>query len=406
MKGKSILISGAGIAGPTLAYWLERRGFEPVLVERAPHFREGGYMIDFWGLGFEVAERMGLVPRLREVGYVIDRLKFVDEQNRVRSELGGDVLTSALGEKFVSLPRGDLAKAIFDLIDGKVETIFDETISTIEETPDGLEVKFERTGSRRFDLVAGCDGLHSVVRTAVFGPEQKFEKYLGYYTASFLTNNYVPRDARTYLSYAAPGRQISRYALRGERTAFFFVFAQEARLDRDRQEEDARPLLHETFGRDAWVEIPEILRRLDACNDLYFDSVSQIQMPQWSRGGCVLLGDAAYCPSLLAGEGASFAMAGAFILAGELERAEGDYARAFAAYEERFRPFIERKQRSAAQFAGSFAPRTRFGLFVRDQVLHLAARFRPVTNWLMRRFVNDRYTLPDYGGGGPGRGPG
>jgi 2-polyprenyl-6-methoxyphenol hydroxylase-like FAD-dependent oxidoreductase len=287
-----------------------------------------------------------------------------------------------------------------------METIFDDHIHTIQELPDGVEVTFEKAAPRKFDLVAGCDGLHSAVRAAVFGPEETCEKYLGYYTASFLTSDYSRRDERTYLSYAAPGRQISRYALRGDRTAFFFVFAQEARFDRDRQPETARGFLREMFAHDDWVEIPEILRRLDACSDLYFDSVSQIQMPGWSRGRSVLVGDAAYCPSLLAGEGASFAMAGAYILAGELERAEGDYARAFFAYEEEFRPFIERKQQSAAQFAGSFAPRTRFGLFVRDQVLNLAARFRPVTSWLMRRFVNDRYALPTYGGGGPVGGPG
>jgi 2-polyprenyl-6-methoxyphenol hydroxylase-like FAD-dependent oxidoreductase len=402
MKRKSVLIAGAGIAGPTLAWWLLERGFEPVLLERASHFREGGYMIDFWGVGFEVAKRMGLVPRLREVGYVIDRLQFVDERSRIRSELGGEFLTGAMGDDFVSLPRGDLARMVFDQVAERIETIFGDTITHLSETADGVEATFEHGSPRRFDFVAGCDGLHSAVRTLRFGPEESFEKYLGYYTASFLTDDYSPREEKTYLSYAAPGRQISRYALRGNRTAFFFVFARDSQIERERLEQDGRELLHEIFERDRWVEIPEIMRRLDECEELYFDSVSQIQMPQWWRGRVVLIGDAAYCPSLLAGAGASFAMAGAYVLAGELARERDDHERAFRNYDQRLRSFIEEKQRSAAQFAGSFAPSTRFGLFVRDQVLRLASRFRPVMNWLMRRFVIDRYSLPDYGsGGGP-----
>ncbi|HEX3817289.1 MAG TPA: FAD-binding domain [Chthoniobacterales bacterium] len=401
MSRLTILISGAGIAGSTLAYWLRRCGFEPVIVERAPEFRSGGYMIDFWGLGFEVADRMGLVRRLQEVGYQIERIQFVDEKNNLRSELNGDVFRRALGQRFVSLPRGDLARAIFDLVADNTEVIYDDSISALHEAADGVQVNFTRRAPRKFDLVVGCDGLHSAVRTAAFGAEAKFEKYLGYCTASFLTADYPRRNEHAYFSYAAPGRQISRYALRDGRTAFFIVFAQPE--SPNEKPPDARRLLHKTFRHDRWIELPEILRRLDRCDDLYFDAVSQIGMPSWSRGRCVLVGDAAFCPSLLAGEGASFAMAGAYILAGELQRAGGDYAQAFAAYEKRFRPFIERKQRSAAQFATSFAPRTRFGLFVRDQVLRLASVCRPVANFLMRRFVADTFALPDYaiGGGAP-----
>src|SRR5689334_1101810 len=168
-RQRSVLISGSGIAGPTLAYWLLRAGLMPTLIERAPHFRQGGYMIDFWGAGFDVAEKMNLLPRLREVGYYFDRLKFVDERGRTRSELGGRVFRSALGERFISLQRGDLARAIFDTIAGEIEIIFDDSIANIREDPSGLDVSFERSSPRRFDLVVGCDGLHSAVRHIVFG---------------------------------------------------------------------------------------------------------------------------------------------------------------------------------------------------------------------------------------------
>jgi 2-polyprenyl-6-methoxyphenol hydroxylase-like FAD-dependent oxidoreductase len=394
---KSVIISGAGIAGPTLAYWLLETGFEPVLIEQAAQFREGGYMIDFWGVGFDVAERMNLIPRLRDVGYLIDRVKFVDERGRMRSGFDAEILRRALGDRFFSLPRGDLARAIFDTVADKIETIFGDNIIAMREDPTGVDVQFEHGHPRRFDLVAGCDGLHSGVREIAWGPEKEFEKYLGYYCASFLTTNYLQREERTYTSYAEPGRQISRYALRGGRTAFLFIFAREQPLAGHPEQPSAKAILEEIFASDRWDEIAEILQRLKTCGDLYFDSVSQIQMPAWSKGRIVLVGDAAYCPSLLSGEGAGFALAGAYLLAGELQQASGDHVVAYHAYEQRFRDFIERKQRSAEQFATSFTPKTRLGLSVRDLVLRFTA-FSPVANWLMRRFVTDRFELPDYPG--------
>ncbi len=397
MRQKSVLISGAGIAGPALAYWLWHRGFEPVLIERADQFREGGYMIDFWSVGFDVAERMNLIPHLRDVGYLIDHVKFVNEDGRTRSSFRAEILRRALGNRFFSLPRGDLAKAIFDLVADKIETIFGDSVTAIHEDPAGVDVQFEHGQSRRFDLVAGCDGLHSGVRQIVWGAEKEFEKYLGYYCASFLTTNYPHREERAYTSYAEPGRQISRYALRGDCTVFLLIFARQQALARSLDQAIAKEMLVERFADDRWSEVAEILKRLGSCDDLYFDSVSQIQMPAWSKGRIVLVGDAAFCPSLLAGEGAGFALAGAYLLAGELQRASGDHIAAYRAYEQRFRPFIERKQKAAQQFASSFTPKTRLGLFVRDLVLRFTA-FSPVSNWLMRRFVTDQFELPDYPG--------
>lgn len=396
MAKTSILISGAGIAGPTLAYWLRARGFEPVLIERAPRFREGGYLIDFWGVGFDVAERMALVPVLRDRGYVIDQLRFVTDDGTTRSELGGDTIRRAVGDRFVSIARGDLARAIYDLVEDKVEVMFGDSIRSLHEDEAGVEVTFDHAPGRRFDLVIGCDGLHSKVRAASFGPEAQFERYLGYVTASFMTTGYPHRDEHTYLSYPAPGRQIARYALRDDRTVFFLVCARTDRPLIDPHDTAAQQrLLTEAFAADRWHELPAILERLATCEDLYFDSVSQIEMPAWSRGRVALIGDAAYCPSLLAGQGTAFAMAGAYILAGELERAGGDHHAAFAAYERAFRPFIERKQKAARKFAGSFVPRTRLGIFARNQALRLMS-VPWLGNWMMRRMLVDDCVLPEY----------
>jgi len=394
MSRQTILVSGAGIAGPTLGYWLLRRGFTPVLIERAPRFREGGYIIDFWAAGFDVAERMGLIPSLRQVGYNFNRIEFVAKDGKRRSAIGGNSFKRVLGDRFFSIHRGDLAHAIYRSIEGDIDTIFGNSIVGIRQDADCAQVTFAHGVPRAFDLVIGADGLHSVVRSVVFGPQENFESYLGYYAASFIASGYPKRNEHTYLSYAAPSRQISRYGLRDDRTAFLFVFASRHPLPAMTHDMTAqKQLLCQTFSRDPWNEWREIERRLEACEDLYFDAVSQIVLPCWSQGRVALVGDAAYCPSLLAGEGAAFAMAGAYILAGELERAPGDYAQAFANYERRFRPFVEGKQKSARAFASSFAPKSPLGLFLRHQVLRLSA-IPAVADWIMRRIVTDSFVLP------------
>ena len=352
-------------------------------------------MIDFWGPGFKVAERMGLLPRLREVGYKIDELKFVGRNGKVRSSLDANTIYQSVKDRFISVPRGDLAKAIFDMVADKIEIIFGDSIKGLQEDAVGVKVTFQNAPIRRFDLVIGCDGLHSAVRNEIFGPEDRFEKYLGYYVASFITDRYSHRDTKKYVSFTAPGSQISRYALRGDRTAFLFVFTCDKKFAGEISTEEAKKILLERFRATDWIETPEILARLEEATELYFDSVSQIRMPGWSKGRIALVGDAAYCPSLLAGEGASFAMAGAYILAGELERVNGVSANAFQKYENRFRDFIDAKQKSAESFAGSFTPRTRFGIVVRDLVLRLSA-LPFVADWLMRRFITDDFELPVY----------
>jgi 2-polyprenyl-6-methoxyphenol hydroxylase-like FAD-dependent oxidoreductase len=395
MPVTSVLISGAGIAGPALAHWLKRYGFEPVLVERAPAFRDGGYMIDVWGTGYEILEHYGLLQAARERGYVFNRLKFVDEKGREVSGFGGEIFRGAFDNRFFSIPRGDLAHVLFQTIEGKVETIYGATIRALDADENGVRVELSHGEVRRFDLVIGADGLHSRVRELVFGPEPRFEKFLGYCAASFITTDYPHRDEATYVSFARPGRQISRYAMRGNRTAFLLVFAADAPPKVAPHDIAAQKrLLHEKFGNDGW-ECREILSRLDTADELYFDPVSQIRMPQWTRGRVGLLGDAACCPSLLAGAGSAFAMLGAYVLAGELHKAGGDHRIAFAAYEEKLSAFMRRQQDNAVRFAGSFTPKTAFGVFLRDRVLNLM-NITPIGVWLTKQMLGESYPLPDY----------
>jgi len=396
---RSVLISGAGIAGPTLAYWLVHRGFEVTIVERAPAFREGGYLVDFWGVGFDVADRMGLIPRLREVGYRMDRLRFLNERGETRSSLGPRTLHGALGDRFLSIQRGDLARAIFDRLEGQVDVLFGTSIETIESHAGGVDVAFSRGPSARFDFLVGADGLHSNVRSLVFEFPASEERFLGFVAAAFSADRYPAREEHSYISFAEPGRQVSRYALRDDKTVFLLIAAVKTlpevvspggRGFQDPSEQKA--WLRHAFEGVSWREGPEILARLEAADDLYCDAVTQVVLPYWSRDRVALLGDAAFCPSLLAGQGSAFAMLGGYVLAHELALTGGDPA-ALVAYERRLRPFIEKKQRAARSFASSFTPSSNFGLFVRDQVMHLMNVPR-LGGLAMSRMFKDRFTLP------------
>jgi 2-polyprenyl-6-methoxyphenol hydroxylase-like FAD-dependent oxidoreductase len=394
-RAKSVLISGAGIGGPTLAYWLERYGFDVTLVELAPQPRMGGYVIDFWGLGYDVAERMGLVPALARTGYQIKELRFVDERGRRTGGFGVDIFRRLAGGRYVSLPRSVLARLIYETIASRCAFVFGDSITGLSQTEDGVDVSFAHAPSRRFDLVIGADGLHSAVRRLAFGKEERFEKYLGYAVAAFEVEGYRPRDEDVYVSYSLPGKQAARFAMRNDKTLFLFVFSADRPPSAGPHDTQAhKAVLRAEFDAAGW-ECPEILAAMDQSGELYFDRVSQIRMPGWSRGRVALLGDAAFAPSLLAGQGAALAMAAAYMLAGELANADARHAPAFARYEQLLRQFMLQKQKSAEQFAGSFAPKTSLGIFVRNQVTKLF-RIPVVADLFLGRGLLDRLELPDY----------
>jgi len=391
-----ILISGLGIAGPTLAYWLSRHGFEPVIVERAPRLRTGGYIVDFWGKGYDVAERMGLLPQLEARGYFVREVRLVDGRGLRVGGFFADVFRRATGGRFVSLPRGELSAAIHGAIEGKVEILFGDSIAALDERDGGVTVRFARSSPvRDFDLVVGADGLHSQVRGLRFGAEGAFEVPLAYKVAAFEAPGYAPRDEDVYVSYSEPGRQVARFALRGDRTLFLFVFHDASpELPREDDADAQKAVLHRQFGSSGW-ECPRILAALDGCDEIYFDRVSQVRMESWTQGRVALVGDAAWCPSLLAGEGSALAMIGAYVLAGELRRAEGDWRAAFARYERMLRSFIAEKQGAAVRFASSFAPRSTLGIAVRNLVTRAFA-VGPIADLFLGRALRDEIHLPGY----------
>ena len=230
MRGKSVLISGVGVAGPSLAYWLDRHGLIPTLVERAPALREGGYIIDFWGAAYDIAEQMGVLPELLRAGYRVREVRIVDERGHRKGGFDAALFREAAFGRYTTIARGDLGAILFRAIDTRVETLFGDSITGLEDGVDGVLVHFEHAPPRRFDLVVGADGLHSTVRSLAFGPEAQFEKFLGQTVVAFQVAGYPHRDEDVYVAYSAPGRQIARFALRGDSTLFLCVFAEETRV--------------------------------------------------------------------------------------------------------------------------------------------------------------------------------
>ena len=393
MGRTTVLISGIGIAGPTLAYWLKAAGFAPTLVESAPTLRSGGYVVDFWGLGYDIAERMGLLEQINRAGYHTREMRIVDDRGERITGFGTNVFAELTGGRYVTLARSDLSRLLFKAIEGKLETIFGDEVVSLQQQADCVEVQFMQAGRRRFDLVVGADGLHSRIRKLAFGPQDRFEKHLGYAVAALEVRGYRPRDEDVYVLYGQPGRMLGRFTERDDRTLFLFVFTNEdgalpAQLG------PQKAMLREKF-RDAGWEVPCVLDELDRARELYLDDVSQIRMEGWSRGSIALAGDAAFCVSLLAGQGTALAMISAYALAGELARAGGRHEEAFAKYESLLRPFIDSKQRGAERFAAVFAPRTRWGLQFRNQVIKAFA-IPGLARLAVGRDIIDRLQLPDY----------
>src|SRR5262245_38526993 len=331
-----VLISGAGIAGLTVAYWLRRYGFTVTIVERAPSLLTGGYKIDVRGTALQVLRRMGIHEAVVAAGTDMQGSVLVDKDGKVINEMTGDEFGHRVGED-LEIVRGTLCRILMDHISG-AEFIFGDSIQAISQSSDGVQVEFTKHGLREFDLVIGADGLHSNVRRIVFGDESRFIRELGLYLCVYTVPNYLNLD-RMEMQYTELGRVAAIWSSRGDANAkacFGFIAPSVVDL-RDRAQH--QQVLTKAFEGIGW-EVPRLLEMMPGAPDYYFDVAAQISMARWSQGRVVLVGDAGYCASPMSGQGTSLALIGAYVLAGELAAASGAYEIAFRRYEKEMRPFV------------------------------------------------------------------
>ncbi|WP_037836217.1 FAD-dependent monooxygenase [Streptomyces sp. NRRL F-5650] len=362
----TVLVSGASIAGPALAHWLNRHGYAVTVVEKARTIRSGGYPVDVRGTALDVVEKMGLLPRLRDAHIDLRRLTFRDADGGEVASLHPHTVTGGATGRDLEIRRGDLTDALYAAVRDDVEFLFDDSVDTLDQSGHGVDVVFRSGRSRTFDLVFGADGMHSRTRTTVFGPEERFHRYLGHCFAVFPMRNTLGLSHETVV-WNTPGRTAALYAVEDDDEVHAFLnFAQPTpprELFGDKQAQ--RDLIADVFADAGW-EVPGILAALRDADDVFFDAVGQIRMPRWSSGRVALLGDAAYAPSFLTGQGTSLALVGAYRLAGAL--AAGGHAEGFAAYERGTRDLVTRTQDRVGE-GGTLFPTTAAALERRNERL-------------------------------------
>ncbi|MFI9733305.1 FAD-dependent monooxygenase [Nocardia sp. NPDC052278] len=346
VSGTRVLVAGASIAGPALAHWLRRRGAEVTVVERAPELRPGGQAVDARGVTKEVIRRMGLDAAVRAActqtigAHTVDADGNVLETFRVDDD-GGDGFIAE-----IEILRGDLSQVLYDDTRAGVEYIFGDRIAELTQDADGVDVVFDGGDRRRFDLVIGADGLHSALRTMVFGPHEQFVRHLGHVLAFYSVPNEFGLD-RWLIEYQESGRSAGLRPIQDATRAMAMFSFPAADLDVDYRDIEAQKrLLRERMTGLGWLT-PGILAHLDDTPDFYLDQVAQVVMDRWSRGRVGLLGDAAFSSSPMSGQGTGLALVGAYLLAGELAAAGWDPEAGFAAYEGRMRSFVEANQEIA-----------------------------------------------------------
>ncbi|MBM7785089.1 FAD-dependent monooxygenase [Tenggerimyces flavus] len=342
MHNRRVLISGASVAGPTLAYWLHHHGFEPTVVEKAPTIRPGGQAIDIRGTALDVTRRMGLLEQARAACTAMRGMSYVDENGTELFSTTEATLTGGdVDSPDIEILRDDLAGILYEATRSNVEYVFDDSIASLTQHEDHVQVTFERSAPRTFDLVVGADGLHSATRALAFGPEADFIHHLGTNLAVFTSENFLDLDHWQVYHQTSDGLAGLYSARNNTEARGMLGFLGQPLGTRDVHAQ--KRAVAEHFAQAGW-EVPQLIKQLWEAPDFHFDSMSQIVLPSWSAGRVTLVGDAGYCASPLSGQGTSLALTGAYVLAGELAAAGGDHVRAFARYEATLRPYVEANQ--------------------------------------------------------------
>ena len=382
---RSALIVGGGIAGQAAALRLHQAGWRVRVIERAARRRGGGYAVAFAGIGYDAAERMGVLPDLLDRHITPDALVYVKRDGTDAFTVPGPTVRAMAGERNLNLLRGDIEDVLHQKVREHAEFTYGTTVERIEQDADGVRATLSDGTVATADLLIGADGLHSATRAQVFGPESDYRRDLRHMVGVFMLDH-LPEglEPGTTASVTDTGRTLAVIDLGENGAAAFFGYRSDE-SDRDLAE-GPHTAIPRAYGDMDWVA-PQVLEQLTAAEDVYFDTVSQMEVDGWSRGQVVLLGDAAWCVTLFAGYGSALAVGGADALGTALEEHPDDVPAALAEWERRIRPEAERKQRLGRQVKGLYAPKDPFRLWLRDLPLRMAS------NPLMSRFLQRRLQI-------------
>ncbi|MGP3964384.1 FAD-dependent monooxygenase [Nonomuraea sp. 3N208] len=345
-----VLISGASVGGPVLAYWLRRQNAEVTVIERAPAPRKGGQAIDIRGAALTVADRMGILEQARALRTTMRGMSMVDgDGNEIMRSTEGTLSGGNFDSPDVEILRDDLTALVTSAADA--EYVYGDSIATLAQDAHGVDVTFESGRQGRYDYVVGADGLHSNVRRLAFGPEERFLEHLGMYVSIFTAPNFLGLDHwQTWFREGDVGGAVFSDRDTGVMRVNLGFGAGPIDYDHHDVEQQKR-LIQEHCSGVRW-EVPKLLEAMWAADDFYFDAMAQVKMERWSAGRVTLVGDAGYCATPLSGQGTSLAVVGAYVLAQELGT---DPAAAFDRYEERMRPFVAQNQALAVENPGQGA---------------------------------------------------
>jgi 2-polyprenyl-6-methoxyphenol hydroxylase-like FAD-dependent oxidoreductase len=364
-NGKHALVSGASIAGLATAYWLIKLGYHVTVVELAPAPRLGGAAVNIQGEALVSAKRMGIFEQLKAHQLRLARWEFKNADDGTEGVLLLQNEEGPLSDDDIEIERAQLVTILMDAVKKEVDSLFNNRITAMSEIADAIHVTFEHGAPRAFDLVFGCDGLHSGVRQLWFGHEAEYAQFMHhYFSLTTVNRSLIPQ--RTTQLYNEPGRLVMLNAYNGK-TDVVFCFFSENEIPYDyRDAGQQRTIIVEQFAGQGW-RTAELLAEIQQADISYFDKLGQIKMPSWTKGRVALVGDAGYCASAAAGMGASLAMYGAVTVADALETHHGNFDLAFQAYNQNLRSFMEETQAAALTMLSDYlVPGTQVAIRTRN----------------------------------------
>ena len=390
---EKILISGAGISGLTLAWWLKKYGFKPTIIDKAPSRRLGGYIINFWGLGYDVLEKMNFIGEAKQYHIDLKKFMFVNRHGKKIGAINISKLRKIIDFRHFNFLRSDLEEILYNAIKDTIDIHFNKSIQKMKETNEKVDVLFDDGDTDSYDLVIGADGIHSNTRKFLFGSENNYEHFLGYSVASYTIDDFLDNEKMFYM-YGVPNKQAGIYSILNNKLVTLFFWKSKRENYHSLDILTKKQILIDEFKNIGWIT-NDLLDKMKETADFYLDSINQIKLEQWYKGRVVLVGDACQCVSLVTGQGSALGMAGSYILAGELNCSRKDYRKAFENYQNKLYPEVIRKQKMAQRFIKSLVPKRKTSIWFNNKISNLML-VPVISKWFIKKFLMENVELDDY----------